>query len=82
MRSASFGVPAARAADVDSIMRMKAQLATPENALRWTHADWLREGFGANAWFRAYAGFELIERCLHYVAASKGLALLAADAEG
>lgn len=164
MRSASFGVRPACSADVDSIMRMKAQLAAAENAtfaLRWTHADWLRAGFGANAWFRAYvaqcddtivgmviysehaytgwgepalyvqdlfvefeyrrqgigrallarvaadalargspmieltmhtdnparefyrrAGFELIEHCLHYVAAGKGLATLAGDAEG
>jgi ribosomal protein S18 acetylase RimI-like enzyme len=144
-------------------MRLKAQLAAAENAafaLRWTHADWLREGFGARAWFRAYvaecvganvgmviyseraytgwrepalyiqdlfvepkyrrrgiarallarvaadavargspmieltmhagnparelyrrAGFELIEDCVHYIAAGKGLALLAGGAQ-
>jgi len=144
-------------------MRMKAQLAAAENAAfasRWTHADWLREGFGANAWFRAYvaecddanvgmviyserpytgwrepalyiqdlfvelkyrrrgiggallarvaqdaaaraspmieltmhagnparefyrrAGFELIEDCVHYIAAGKGLATLAGGAQ-
>jgi GNAT superfamily N-acetyltransferase len=57
MQSASFGVRPACASDVDSIMRMKAQLAAAENAafaLRWTHADWLREGFGPTAWFRTY----------------------------
>jgi ribosomal protein S18 acetylase RimI-like enzyme len=163
MPSAGFGVRRASAADVDSMMRMKAQLAAAENAtfaLRWTQADWLREGFGANAWFRAYvaecddanvgmviyseraytgwrepalyiqdlfvelkyrrrgiggallarvaadavaqgspmieltmhagnparecyrrAGFELIEDCVHYIAAGKGLALLAGGAQ-
>jgi ribosomal protein S18 acetylase RimI-like enzyme len=162
MRSARFDVRPACAADVDAIMRMKAQLAAAENAafaLRWTHADWLREGFGANASFciyvaecddanvgmviyseRAYtgwrdpalyiqdlfvelkyrrrgiggallarvaadavargspmieltmlagnparelyrrAGFELIEDCVHYIAAGKGLAMLAGGA--
>jgi GNAT superfamily N-acetyltransferase len=163
MQSAGFGIRPACAADVDSMMRMKAQLAAAENAafaLRWTHADWLHEGFGANARFRAYvaecddanvgmviyserpytgwrepalyiqdlfvelkyrrrgiggallarvaadavaraspmieltmhagnparefyrrAGFELIEDCVHYIAARKGLATLAGGAQ-
>ena len=164
MQSASFGVRPACPADVNAIMRMKAQLAAAENAtaaLRWTQADWLRGGFGANAWFwtyvaecdamnvgmviyseRAYtgwgepalyvqdlfveldyrrhgigrallarvaadavargspmieltmradnparefyrrAGFELIDDCLHYIAAGRGLAMLVGGAEG
>jgi ribosomal protein S18 acetylase RimI-like enzyme len=164
MRSARFGIRPACAADVDSLMRMKAQLAAAENAtfaLRWTHADWLREGFGANAWFRTYvaecddtnvgmviyserpytgwgepalyvqdlfvefdyrrhgigrallarvaadavargspmieltmhagnparefyqrAGFELVDHCVHYVAAGRGLAMLVRGAQG
>ena len=36
---------------------MKTRLAVTENAtfaLRWTHADWLREGFGVSARFCIY----------------------------
>jgi hypothetical protein len=47
MQWAGFGIRPACAADVDSMMRMKAQLAAAENAafaLRWTHADWVHEG--------------------------------------
>jgi ribosomal protein S18 acetylase RimI-like enzyme len=164
MKSGRFTVRRACAADVGSIIRMKTRLAVTENAtfaLRWTHADWLREGFGVSARFciyvaecddanvgmviyseRAYtgwrepalyiqdlfveleyrrhgigrallsrvaadavglrspmieltmhsdnparefyrrAGFELIEQCVHYLAAGAGLATLVGDAEG
>ena len=57
MPSTGFSVRPACAADVESIVRMKAQLAAAEDAtfsLRWTRADWLREGFGPNARFRVY----------------------------
>ena len=57
MKSARFAVRRACAADVDSIVRMKAQLAAAEDATlasRWIHADWLREGFGEGARFRVY----------------------------
>jgi ribosomal protein S18 acetylase RimI-like enzyme len=57
MESVGFSIRPASAPDVDAIIRMKAQLAAAENAafaLRWTQADWFREGFGANAGFRIY----------------------------
>lgn len=57
MGSISFSVRPACAADVDSIIRMKARLAAAEDAafaVRATHADWLRDGFGATARFRIY----------------------------
>ena len=164
MKSSRFTVRQACTADVESIIRMKSRLAVAENAtiaLRWTHADWLRECFGTSARFRIYlaecddanvgmviyserrytgwrepalyiqdlfvereyrrhgigrallsrvaadavalrspmieltmhadnparefyrrAGFELIEPCVHYVAAGAGLAMLVGDAEG
>ena len=57
MKSGRFTVRRACAADVDSIVRMKAQLAAAEDATfasRWTRADWLREGVGEGARFRVY----------------------------
>jgi ribosomal protein S18 acetylase RimI-like enzyme len=57
MKSARFSVRRACAADVESIIRMKTRLALAENAtfaLRWTHADWLRECFGTDARFCIY----------------------------
>ena len=57
MKSGRFTVRRACAADVESIIRMKTRLAVAENAtfaLRWTHTDWLREGFGTSARFRIY----------------------------
>jgi ribosomal protein S18 acetylase RimI-like enzyme len=57
MKSARFTVRRACAADVDSIVRMKAQLAAAEDAAfasRWTRADWLREGLGEGARLRVY----------------------------
>jgi len=47
----------ARPADVPSLLAMKRQLAIQENAesaLRATHEDWLRDGFGPQAKFAAF----------------------------
>jgi ribosomal protein S18 acetylase RimI-like enzyme len=57
MKSGRFTVRRACVADVDSIVRMKAQLAAAEDATfasRWTRADWLRESFGEGARLRVY----------------------------
>ena len=57
MKSNRFAVRRACTADVESIVRMKTRLAVAENAtiaLRWTHADWLRECFGTSARFCIY----------------------------
>ena len=53
----AFCVRAARPADVPALMRLKRALAEGENSLhavRATAADWLRDGFGADAGFTAF----------------------------
>jgi len=55
--SGSFRVRAAAPVDVAALMRLKRQLAQSEDSLhavRATTADWLRDGFGANAGFTAF----------------------------
>ena len=55
--SGAFCVRAARPADVPALMRLKRLLAEGENSLhavRATAADWLRDGFGADAGFTAF----------------------------
>ena len=57
MQSASFRVRAAEPADIPALMRLKRLLAQGEDSLhviRATEADWLRDGFGANAGFTAF----------------------------
>jgi ribosomal protein S18 acetylase RimI-like enzyme len=56
-RAAPFSVRPARPADIPALMRLKRLLAQGENALhavRASEADWLRDGFGANAGFTAF----------------------------
>jgi len=53
----AFSVRSAGPADVPALLRLKRQLAILENAefvLRATAQDWLRDGFGAQARFRAF----------------------------
>jgi ribosomal protein S18 acetylase RimI-like enzyme len=53
----AFSVRPAVPADVPALLRLKRQLAILENAefvLRATAQDWLRDGFGAQARFRAF----------------------------
>jgi GNAT superfamily N-acetyltransferase len=57
LRLRSFWVRAARPTDVLALMRLKRLLAQCENSLhavRATAADWLRDGFGADAGFTAF----------------------------
>jgi GNAT superfamily N-acetyltransferase len=57
MRSGAFQVRAAQPADIAALMRLKRLLAQSENSLhavRATEADWLRDGFGADAGFSAF----------------------------
>ncbi len=57
MRSASFGVRAAQPIDIPALMRLKRLLALGEDSLhavRAGAADWLRDGFGADAGFSAF----------------------------
>jgi ribosomal protein S18 acetylase RimI-like enzyme len=57
MRSASFRVRAAQPADIPALMRLKRLLAQGEDSLhavRAGEADWLRDGFGADAGFTAF----------------------------
>jgi GNAT superfamily N-acetyltransferase len=57
LRSAPFQVRAAQPKDIPALMRLKRLLAQGENALHAVHAseaDWLRDGFGANAGFTAF----------------------------
>jgi len=56
-RSRSFCIRAAAPADIPALMRLKHLLAQSENSLhavRATAADWLRDGFGADAGFTAF----------------------------
>jgi ribosomal protein S18 acetylase RimI-like enzyme len=56
-RAAPFSVRPAQPKDIPALMRLKRQLAQGENALhavRASEADWLRDGFGANAGFTAF----------------------------
>jgi GNAT superfamily N-acetyltransferase len=56
-RSAPFSVRPAQPKDIPALMRLKRLLAQGENALhavRASEADWLRDGFGANAGFTAF----------------------------
>jgi ribosomal protein S18 acetylase RimI-like enzyme len=53
----AFAVRAATPVDIPALMRLKRLLAEGENALhavRAGAADWLRDGFGPNAGFRAF----------------------------
>jgi GNAT superfamily N-acetyltransferase len=53
----SFRVRAAEPADIPALMRLKLLLAQGEDSLhavRASAADWLRDGFGANAGFTAF----------------------------
>jgi GNAT superfamily N-acetyltransferase len=57
MRPSSFRVRAAEPADIPALMRLKRLLALGEDSLhavRATEADWLRDGFGADAGFTAF----------------------------
>ena len=57
MRSAPSRVRAAQPADIPALMRLKRALAQGENSLhavRANAADWLRDGFGADAGFTAF----------------------------
>jgi len=57
MRSGAFHVRAAQPADIAALMRLKRLLAQSENSLHAvcaTAADWLRDGFGADAGFYAF----------------------------
>ncbi len=57
LRSAPFQVRPAHPNDIPALMRLKRLLAQGENALhavRASEADWLRDGFGANAGFTAF----------------------------
>jgi ribosomal protein S18 acetylase RimI-like enzyme len=57
LRSAPFQVRPAQTKDIPALMRLKRLLAQGENALhavRASEADWLRDGFGANAGFTAF----------------------------
>ncbi len=57
IRSAPFRVRAAQPADIAALMRLKRLLAQDENSLhavRASAADWLRDGFGADAGFTAF----------------------------
>ena len=57
MRSASFRVRAAQPIDIPALMRLKRLLAQGEDSLhavRAGAADWLRDGFGADAGFSAF----------------------------
>jgi len=57
MHTASFDIRAAQPRDISALMRLKRLLAQAEDsvhALRATEADWLRDGFGANAGFTAF----------------------------
>jgi GNAT superfamily N-acetyltransferase len=54
----SFRVRPAQPVDIPALMRLKRLLAEGENSLhavRATAADWLRDGFGADAGFTAFA---------------------------
>src|SRR4029077_18025472 len=56
-RSVPFRVRPAQPKDIPALMRLKRLLAQGENALhavRAGAADWLRDGFGANAAFTAF----------------------------
>lgn len=56
-RAAPFSVRPAQPKDIPALMRLKRLLAQGENALhavRASEADWLRDGFGANADFTAF----------------------------
>ncbi len=57
MRSAPSRVRAAQPADIPALMRLKRALAQGENSLhavRANAAEWLRDGFGADAGFTAF----------------------------
>ena len=57
MQSASFRVRAAEPGDIPALMRLKRLLAQGEDSLHAvcaSAADWLRDGFGANAGFTAF----------------------------
>ncbi len=57
MRSVPSRVRAAQPADIPALMRLKRALAQGENSLhavRANAADWLRDGFGADAGFTAF----------------------------
>jgi len=57
MRPLSFRVRAAQPTDIPALMRLKRLLALGEDSLhavRATEADWLRDGFGADAGFTAF----------------------------
>jgi ribosomal protein S18 acetylase RimI-like enzyme len=61
-RSAPFRVRPAEPKDIPALMRLKRLLAQGENALhavRASEADWLRDGFGANAGFTAFVAEDL-----------------------
>ena len=56
-RAAPFSVRPAQPKGIPALMRLKRPLAQGENALhavRASEADWLRDGFGANAGFTAF----------------------------
>src|SRR3984885_7929312 len=56
-RPAAFHVRSARPEDIPALMRLKRLLALGENSLhavRANEADWLRDGFGPDAGFRAF----------------------------
>jgi len=57
MPTVPFRVRAAQPADIPALMRLKRALAQAEeslHAVRATPADWLRDGFGADAGFTAF----------------------------
>ena len=57
MRSNAFCVRAAQPRDIPALMQLKRLLAEGEDsghAVRAGEADWLRDGFGANAGFTAF----------------------------
>ncbi len=57
MRPVSYRVRAAQPTDIPALMRLKRLLALGEDSLhavRATEADWLRDGFGADAGFTAF----------------------------
>src|ERR1700681_4683275 len=61
-RSAPFQVRPAHPEDIPALMRLKRLLAQGENALHAvcaSEADWLRDGFGANAGFTAFVADDL-----------------------
>jgi ribosomal protein S18 acetylase RimI-like enzyme len=57
MQKPSFSIRAAQPRDIPALMRLKRLLAQAEDSLhavRASEADWLRDGFGADAGFTAF----------------------------